>query len=71
MKKIIDNKVDIKRISNKENKVDILIADLLIICGIVGIIQNQSIMLLTNHLFLNRFRLINHLQYLIQIESFY
>ena len=31
------------------------------ICGIVGIIQNQSIMLLTNHLLLNRFRLINHL----------
>ena len=41
-----------------------------IICGIVGIIQNQSIMLLTNQLLLNQFRLINHLQYLIQIELF-
>ena len=35
-----------------------------IIWRIVGIIQNLSIMLLTNHLLLYRFRLINHLQYL-------
>ena len=33
--------------------------------------QNQSKMLLTNHILLNRFQLINHLQYLIKIESIY
>ena len=31
--------------------------------------QNQSILQLTNHSLLNRFRIINRHQYLIQIES--